>query len=705
MPTDIKSIFLAAADKPPGERAAFLSEACGGDAELRRRLEALLKAHDATGGWLGEGATPTSDFPGFTAPGINELAPHFPQLEILELLGQGGMGAVYKARQKNLDRLVALKILPHDAGDKGFAERFTREARTLAKLNHPGIVAVHDFGTTGGWHWFVMEYVDGVNLRQAKRAGALTSTAALTVIPKICEALQFAHDAGVVHRDIKPENVLLDSKGRIKIADFGIAKLIDPSRSHLTGTHQAMGTPHYMAPEQWERPLEVDHRADIYSLGVVFYELLTGELPLGRFPPPSKKVQVDVRLDEVVLRTLEKEPERRYQQASEVKTDVERISTDSTAVVENPPESPVETESSNESANFSLPGVINVAILAFIIASTVAVYTSPEIGALVCAVLYWTGLLIWRWLAKGKVKPDVKRMTPASAGFSSQRIAARKTESPPVSFSRHVVVPTVAVDLVAVLVFLGVYFLHPGPPVNRADDIAAVVVLSAYATAIVFCLLTLRWWSQRRGQDVTSTVAESVRLLRLNSPPTWVVLVCALGVLNAIAWPWLSHPTDLYGVWNPPPGFADWAYVGGLFVANALFGVLGLLVIATGSVEKLRIVRIVATILIGALILTLAICFVVEGEIEAHDVRKLDPRISVNVGPYAAAVLAGLLLVIGVLDFRGWLVRRGLSPPAADRQDNSQKSESSNLGVLLSFGAMIAILVAATVIVQFLGGR
>ena len=135
-----------------------------------------------------------------------------------------------------------------------------------------------------------------------------------------------------MHRDIKPENILLDRKGRVKIADFGLVKLMSRGEQPvgraactLTGSQQVMGTPHYMAPEQMERPQTVDHRADIYSLGVVFYEMLTGELPLGRFAPPSRKVSVDVRLDEVVLRSLEKEPERRYQQASEVKTDVERI--------------------------------------------------------------------------------------------------------------------------------------------------------------------------------------------------------------------------------------------------------------------------------------------------------------------------------------------------------------------------------------------
>src|SRR5207237_5596372 len=138
-----------------------------------------------------------------------------------------------------------------------------------------------------------------------------------------------AHDEGIVHRDIKPENILVDRKGRVKIADFGLAKLVGattPADVTLTAEHHVLGTPRYMAPEQVEGAAIVDHRADIYSLGVVLYEMLTGELPIGRFAPPSQKVQVDVRLDEVVLRALEKEPARRYQQASDVKTDVERIS-------------------------------------------------------------------------------------------------------------------------------------------------------------------------------------------------------------------------------------------------------------------------------------------------------------------------------------------------------------------------------------------
>jgi predicted Ser/Thr protein kinase len=264
----------------------------------------------------------------FVPPMPEALQAAFPQLEILELLGKGGMGAVYKARQPGLDRLVAVKILPPEVSqDPAFAERFTREARALAKLSHPNIVGVYDFGQASGYCFFVMEYVDGVNLRQAMRAGSLKAAEALKIVPQICDALQFAHDEGIVHRDIKPENILLDKRGRVKIADFGLAKLLGKAAHDvsLTGTQQVMGTMHYMAPEQFEGSRDVDHRADIYSLGVTFYEMLTGELPIGRFAAPSKKVQIDVRLDEVVLRSLEKEPELRYQHASEIKTDVEGI--------------------------------------------------------------------------------------------------------------------------------------------------------------------------------------------------------------------------------------------------------------------------------------------------------------------------------------------------------------------------------------------
>jgi len=300
-----------AADVPQGLCPACL---------LKRGLESQ------TGG--GEASQPGSA--AYVPPTPAELAPLFPDLEILELVGRGGMGVVYKARQKHLNRLVALKILSPSVGeDPAFADRFAREAQAMAMLSHPHIVAVHDFGQAGGMYYFLMEFVDGLNLRRLLDTSKLAPQEALAIVPQICDALQYAHDKGVVHRDIKPENVLLDKEGQVKIADFGLAKLMGREAKDftLTGAGQVMGTPNYMAPEQIEHPQDVDHRADIYSLGVVFYQMLTGELPLGRFAPPSRKVQIDVRLDEVVLRALEKEPDLRYQQASEIKTRVESIVT------------------------------------------------------------------------------------------------------------------------------------------------------------------------------------------------------------------------------------------------------------------------------------------------------------------------------------------------------------------------------------------
>ena len=294
----------------------------------------------------------------FQAPLTPEqLAVHFPQLEIIECLGRGGMGVVYKARQKSLNRLVALKLLaPERVTDEGFAERFTREAQALASLSHPSIVTIHDFGATTPPQtpdaiphppifFLLMEFVDGVNLRQLLRSRKLSPEEALAIVPPLCDALQYAHERGIVHRDIKPENLLLDKDGRIKIADFGIAKMLAVEkiptdsgqprmemeiggRSESVGIPApsvAAGTPGYMAPEQSTAPQTVDARADIYSLGVVFYEMLTGELPGAKLQPPSKKVQIDVRLDEIVLRALEKTPELRYASAAEFRTQIETV--------------------------------------------------------------------------------------------------------------------------------------------------------------------------------------------------------------------------------------------------------------------------------------------------------------------------------------------------------------------------------------------
>jgi predicted Ser/Thr protein kinase len=249
--------------------------------------------------------------------------------EIIGLLGRGGMGAVYKARHLTLDRVVALKVLsPQLAADRDFVERFRREAQALASLAHPNIVSVHDHGVVAGLPFLVMEFIDGVSLRSLLAEKRLPPADALQIIPQLCDALEFAHASGVVHRDIKPENILLDRAGRVKIADFGLAKIVkgDAARNEtLTHTNVVMGTPHYMAPEQFENPRSVDHRADLYSMGVVLYEMLTGELPIGRFAPPSRKAAVNHRLDDIVHKALEKEPQARYQHAAEIRTDVNNV--------------------------------------------------------------------------------------------------------------------------------------------------------------------------------------------------------------------------------------------------------------------------------------------------------------------------------------------------------------------------------------------
>jgi serine/threonine protein kinase len=290
-------------------------------------------------------------------PSLEEIAPHFRQLEVLDCLGRGGMGVVYKARQKSLDRLVALKILaPERERDPQFAERFAREAQALAKLSHPHIVTVYDFGQADGLFYLLMEYVDGVNLRQLLRTRRLEPNVALAIVPPICDALQYAHDHAVVHRDIKPENLLLDKTGHVKIADFGIAKMLGGDST--PDEEQGVGTPHYMAPEQHATPQSADHRADIYSLGVVLYEMLTGELPAGPFELPSRKVQIDVRLDEIVLRALNHEPELRFQQAGQMKTAVETLTGAGQEIGRDTPPS-ISRANRSKSPNFRGPRAMN----------------------------------------------------------------------------------------------------------------------------------------------------------------------------------------------------------------------------------------------------------------------------------------------------------------------------------------------------------
>ena len=264
------------------------------------------------------------------------------------MIGQGGMGAVYKGRQYLLNRLVAVKVLPPIGADGGsIAVRFEQEARALARLSHPNIVAIHayglagasgsiatdmpigqkvpDYALAGALPYFTMDYVEGGTVRQMLKGERLDPRKAIALFLQVCEGLQHAHERGVVHRDIKPENILVDGQGRAKIADFGIARLDGEfeAGNRQTVEGQWLGTPHYMAPEQLERSHNVDHRADIYSAGVLLYEMLTGELPLGRFPAPSKNARTAQQLDGVIFKALDKNPSRRFQDMRQFKLAVE----------------------------------------------------------------------------------------------------------------------------------------------------------------------------------------------------------------------------------------------------------------------------------------------------------------------------------------------------------------------------------------------
>ncbi|MEP6671159.1 MAG: SUMF1/EgtB/PvdO family nonheme iron enzyme [Chthoniobacter sp.] len=302
------------AAKPPADGPSHLGGLDPG--ELLARGLHTVKPSVSTGGW--EPPTPET---------VGRL---LPQYRIEKLIGRGGMGAVYKGIQLNLDRPVAIKLLPAEiAADAQFVTRFEREARTLARLQHSRIVTIHDFGRTSEGHlYFVMEYIDGTDLRRILKGPGLDPEQALAVVGQLCDALQAAHREGIVHRDIKPENVLITKDGYVKLADFGLSRPPqEEGSSALTNTNVIMGTPDYMAPEQRDGAGKADHRSDIFALGVMFYEMLTGRTPRGVFDPPSRKVRVDVRIDEVVLKALQSEPERRYQKASEMKTAVEHIRT------------------------------------------------------------------------------------------------------------------------------------------------------------------------------------------------------------------------------------------------------------------------------------------------------------------------------------------------------------------------------------------
>lgn len=263
-------------------------------------------------------------------PAPHELSELLSQYEVDMLLGRGGMGAVYKGRHRTLDRVVAIKILPPEMDDidSSYAERFKNEARAMARLSHPNIVSVYDFGeTAGGLLYFVMEFIEGMDVhKMLKEHGRLQSSHVKNIIAQVCDALDYAHEMKIIHRDIKPANIMVGYDGKVKVADFGLAKITQGSDACLTQSNALLGTLHYMAPEALMLGTSVDHRADIFAVGVMLYQMLTGKLPQGMFEMPSKRVEgVDAKFDVIIAKALMEDRNKRYQTIADMRVDFSEI--------------------------------------------------------------------------------------------------------------------------------------------------------------------------------------------------------------------------------------------------------------------------------------------------------------------------------------------------------------------------------------------
>lgn len=259
----------------------------------------------------------------FVAPELEEVARLFPSYDILSLIACGGMGAVFHAVQRSLDRPAAIKILPRDfANDDAFREGFELEAKAMGKLNHPNLIGVYDFGEADGMLYIIMEFVPGRSLYETTHGCSLDQLEAIGVIVAVCNGLAHAHENGILHRDIKPSNILLDGNANPKIGDFGLARALE---REIQDGEQIYGTPGYTAPEVLEPPYTFDQRADIFSVGVMLHELLTGNLPETDARPASAQSGCTPRLDAVIRKATHPDPARRYLTAGELAAELSAI--------------------------------------------------------------------------------------------------------------------------------------------------------------------------------------------------------------------------------------------------------------------------------------------------------------------------------------------------------------------------------------------
>ena len=339
----VEAVFQEAMDRTPPERASFLDHACAGDEELREEATSLITAYDEAGAFIEQPAITQDAHVLLGADVDREIGPY----KIIERLGAGGMAEVYLAQDTRLNRLVALKLLPpYFASDHARLRRFQSEARAASALNHPNILTIHEVSEDDGVYFIATEFIEGQTIRALVRKQELSLEDNLDVVEQVASALSVAHAAGIVHRDIKPENIMRRPDGLVKILDFGIAKLLEPettgspnetngSRTH-TEMGLVLGTVNYMSPEQ-ARGLAVDERTDIWSLGVVLYEMVTGRLPfqgatrmdtmvaiLDREPPPLSDVRAPL-LQSIIDKCLTKEMSRRYRTVNDLLVDVTSV--------------------------------------------------------------------------------------------------------------------------------------------------------------------------------------------------------------------------------------------------------------------------------------------------------------------------------------------------------------------------------------------
>jgi eukaryotic-like serine/threonine-protein kinase len=345
----IEDLFIAALERGSDQCAIFLDRACAGDEQLRDEVRSLLAAHEQAGSFLGQPALAPISTTNISDPARSLLGRSVSHYQVISALGEGSVGQVYLALDLRLGRKVALKFLRHELSrDPKLVQRFMREAQAASGISHPNIVTIFEIEENECGHFIATEFIDGQTLRQRIAAGGMMLNETLDISIQLARALDAAHTAGIVHRDIKPENIMVRIDGLVKVLDFGLAKLSgdDPGTTDdcipspwQTGSGTVMGTISYMSPEQ-SLGQKVDHRTDIFSLGVVLYEMVTGAQPFTGESPASvsdatvynaptplrrERPETPSALERVINRALEKDCASRYQTAAEMRDELQQL--------------------------------------------------------------------------------------------------------------------------------------------------------------------------------------------------------------------------------------------------------------------------------------------------------------------------------------------------------------------------------------------